>query len=75
MNDFGYTPNMTYRQFLEARLANMEAEREQHKIGTVNWAYWNGRALSYRDMLGVLEGSELITNTPGKRLTVEPLIA
>lgn len=72
MNDFGYTPNMTYRQFLEARLANMEAEQARHKSGSGDWAYWKGRALSYRDMLGVMDGAELITSTPGETLSVEP---
>ena len=71
MTDFGYRPNMTYRQFLEARLANMEAEQKLHKPGSGDWAYWKGRALSYRDMLGVVSGAELITNMPGKKLVVE----
>lgn len=62
---------MTYREFLEARLANMEAEKECHQRGSGDWAYWKGRALSYRDMLGVVDGAELITNTPGKKLAVE----
>lgn len=73
MSDFGYSPNMSYRQFLEARLTNMEAEQALHKPGSGDWAYWKGRALSYRDMLGALDGSELITSTPGKRLKVEAL--
>ena len=71
MDDFGYKPNMTYREFLEARLKNMKAEQEQYKAGSGDWAYWKGRALSYQDMLGVVGGAELITSTPGKTLSVE----
>jgi hypothetical protein len=73
MTDFGYKPNMSYREFREARLANMEAEQQRHKAGSGDWAYWKGRALSYRDMLGVLDGSQLITSTPGKKLDVATL--
>jgi hypothetical protein len=71
MSDFGYKPNMNYREFLEARLKHMKAEQALHELGTGDWAYWKGRALSYQDMLGALDGAELITSTPGKKLAVE----
>ncbi|MGC1494664.1 MAG: hypothetical protein WA790_02560 [Sulfitobacter sp.] len=67
-----YKEKMTYREFLEARRDQMLAERNQHSRdnSAESWNYWHGRMLSYSDMLGAVDGTELITNTPGQRLVV-----
>ena len=66
-----YKDQMTYREFLEARRDHMDAERQAYDPNSASWHFFHGRMLSYSNMLNALDGTELITQTPGKKLSVE----
>ena len=50
---------MTFREFLQFRLDEMQREMERHPPG-INHSFWKGRMLSYQDALSAANGTTLL---------------
>ncbi len=63
---------MTFKEFLEMRKSTMEMERDAHDRNSKSWHFWNGRMLSYQDVLSAYGGTTLIPQsaTPKPHITV-----